>query len=484
MKPNPKMLIPVVLIGGLAVAGYLVDAARSEKHSRISGTFESKPSLLASRSTGRVVKLLADEGDLVSPGQELAILDDPSADATAQAQASNAEAARQRLQETLNGPRVEEIERQRQVVAEAEAEYRRMVNGPLPEEIRASEQQFRAAQAAYQKAVRGARPQEIDAARAQEGQARARLDAAERGPTSQERGQLQAALDSAKATELNARRNYDRYRLLYNEGAVSRQVFENAETTYRTAQAARVSAEQAFNRASLGTPAEELREAREAYRQARANRRLVEAGTRSEDREIARREMLTAQERLNLLRRGTRSEDLAAMRARIGQAKAVLEELVNGSRVEQKAQARSAAEAAEAQARGAKSVAQDRIVRAVTGGQVERLLVAVGDLLQPGSPVVQMADPSDVWLRVYVPEAALASVKVGDAATLRVDGIKDTITAKVESIAAKGEFTPANLQSPEERGKQVFAVRLRLATPDARIKAGMYATATQIGSWR
>ena len=64
-----------------------------------------------------------------------------------------------------------------------------------------------------------------------------------------------------------------------------------------------------------------------------------------------------------------------------------------------------------------------------------------------------------------------------------MDGIPVPLPVVVESVATQGEFTPANLQTPEERGKQVFAVRLRLSPPDPRVKAGMFATATRIGGW-
>lgn len=484
MKPNKKILIPIALISSLAVAGYYVDAGRTAKYSKLSGTFESRPSLLGSRAAGRVLKLLVNEGDLVTAGQILAILDSPSSAAEAASQASRAEQAQHSLEETLNGPREEEIERQRMAVVEMEAQLKKLMNGSLPEEIRSAEDRAKAAQAAYTRAKNGSRPLEIEAARAAEGQAKARLDAMQRGPTPESRAQLQAAVDSAKATEQNAAANYRRYQSLFDMGAVSRQVFEGAETTYKTAEAQRKAAEQALQRATLGNPAEEIREAQEAFRQAQANRRLVEAGPRAEDVEIARREMMAAEENLKLLKHGARSEDIEAMRARVAQGRALLDQLSNGARKEEKDQARAAAQAAKAQAVGAKAIAEDRIVRATSTGFVERVLVAVGDLVGAGSPVIQVADPDDVWLRVYVPEATLAKVSVGDSATLRIDGVTGEFTAKVESISAKGEFTPANLQSPEERGKQVFAVRLRLKNPDNRIKAGMFATVTSIGRWR
>jgi HlyD family secretion protein len=114
---------------------------------------------------------------------------------------------------------------------------------------------------------------------------------------------------------------------------------------------------------------------------------------------------------------------------------------------------------------------------------VERLLVAQGDLVGRGTPVIRLTDPTDLWLRVYVPEASLAQVTVGDDAVLRVDGIREELEARVESIASRGEFTPANLQTAEERDRQVFAVRLRLQKPDRRVKAGMVATVLSVGNY-
>jgi HlyD family secretion protein len=163
---------------------------------------------------------------------------------------------------------------------------------------------------------------------------------------------------------------------------------------------------------------------------------------------------------------------------------ATLDALRAGSRKEQIRQARAAAEAAAASARGAADTLRERVLRAPRDAVVERLLVAVGDLVSPATPVVRLADPNDLWIRVYVPEAHLAQVAVGSDAALRVDGITEPVPARVESIATRGEFTPANLQTPEERGKQVFAVRLRLAHPDPRVKAGMYASITRLGELR
>jgi HlyD family secretion protein len=174
---------------------------------------------------------------------------------------------------------------------------------------------------------------------------------------------------------------------------------------------------------------------------------------------------------------------VASARARLAEAQAQLTELHHGSRAEDVAQARAAAANADQQARSEMDKVAERQVKAPLTGVVERVLVAVGDLVSAGSPLMRLADPDDIWLRVYLPEEHLAQVKVGDAADLKIDGIGESVPARVDTIATQGEFTPANLQTPGDRGKQVYAIRLRLAHPDPRVKAGMEATVTRMGSW-
>ena len=72
---------------------------------------------------------------------------------------------------------------------------------------------------------------------------------------------------------------------------------------------------------------------------------------------------------------------------------------------------------------------------------------------------------------------------IGDAATIKADGTDSFFSMKVEAIATVGEYTPANLQTPEERGKQVFWVKLRPSDPDAHLKTGMAVTVKKLGDW-
>lgn len=482
MKPKPKAIAPV-LLATVVIGGYLIDQNRERQRSSLSGFFESQPTRVASRVAGRVAEIRVREGDRVRKGDILLVLEAAPNELEALAKRAAALQAQSALQEAENGPRFDELRRQEAAVREAEAQLRKLRNGALPEERRAAMQELAQAQARYAKARQGPRPEEIEQARALERQMKARLAQAERGLTAEEKAEAKARLDAASSAETLARANFRRQDALLREGAVSKQAWDQALSALEAAQAKRREAEEAYSRAMLGTPKEEMDQAREAYRQAKANLDLLLAGTRKEDIEAAKAEVEIAREGLRLLLRGSREEEIAMSEARLEQAKAVLDELRHGTRKERLAQAKSAAEAAINQSKSALMTVAEKTVRAPCDGIVERIAVAEGDLIASGFAVAQIANPADLWLKVYVPEGRINQVRVGDDAELLIDGIKETVAGRVVQVASRGEFTPANLQTPDERGKQVFAVKIRLKNEDPRVKQGMYASVKRVGRY-
>jgi multidrug resistance efflux pump len=482
--PNPRILVPLVIVPAFGLAGRYVERVRARERSTLSGFFESQPTQVAARVSGRIARLLVEEGAPVRAGQPLIELEaNPAGEETASKQAL-AEQAQQQLRQVVTGPRAEDIRRQEEVVAEARAALSQLQNGPRPEEIEQARAGLRRAEAEYRKVCAGARPEEIAAARAAERAAFARLAQAQRGPTPQERAEARARLDAALEQERLARRDAARSQALFQNGFVARQKMETDWTALRAAEAKRREQEEAWRRADLGTPAEELEEARQAHDQAQAALDLALVGSRREEIDAAAAGVQAAEQALAMLLRGTRPEEISAAEARLAQAEAALSALRAGSRREEIAQARAAARAADALAKSSQRSLEERVVRAPQDGVVERIPVAVGDLVSAGTLLLRLANPEDLWVRVYLPESALAGVAVGSPASLRVDGIAEPVAAYVESVATQGEFTPANLQTPGERGKQVFGVRLRARRPDQRLKAGMYVTVENLGSWQ
>jgi len=483
MKALRARLIPLIVVIALLTGGYIVDRNRNAARSVLSGTFESQPSRLAPKISGRVARILVKEGDTVKKGQPLVVLSAPDVASQAESTAAQASEAKAKEAEAMNGSRKEDIARQEAVVAEAQATLTKLVNGPLPEEIKAADHRAKEAFAKLQELKRGSRPEEIEEARGAERAAYAQLQIARRGPSPEDKERLAEDLKAAESNLSLAQVQRDRKQRLYDQGAVAKADLDAAQNAYETALARKQQAALALERAQKGSPPEETRVAEEGYRQAKARLDLAVKGPRVEDIQAANAEYGAALENLKLLQRGSRAEDIAAARAQVDQAQAALKELVNGTRAEEKNQAKAASQAAEAQAKGSAATADERTIYAPKDGIVERILVADGDLVGPTAPAIQFSDPTDIWLRVYLPEKDLAKVKAGDEADLAIDGLNDLIPATVESVSTQGEFTPANLQTPEERGKQVFAIRIRLKSPDPRVKAGMAVTVKKLGAW-
>jgi HlyD family secretion protein len=106
---------------------------------------------------------------------------------------------------------------------------------------------------------------------------------------------------------------------------------------------------------------------------------------------------------------------------------------------------------------------------------LEILSVKIGDVLPPNREVATLILPQHLWVRVYVPETWLGLIKLGETARVRVDSFRDQdFSGTVEQINRQAEFTPRNVQTVEDRIRQVFGVKVRLKSED-KLRAGMSA---------
>jgi multidrug resistance efflux pump len=107
---------------------------------------------------------------------------------------------------------------------------------------------------------------------------------------------------------------------------------------------------------------------------------------------------------------------------------------------------------------------------------LEVLSVKVGDVLPANREVATLLLPEHLWVRVYVPEPWLGLIKVGDHVRVRVDSFPgQDFPGTVEQINRQAEFTPRNVQTVEDRIRQVFGVKIRLPSREERLRAGMAA---------
>ena len=98
----------------------------------------------------------------------------------------------------------------------------------------------------------------------------------------------------------------------------------------------------------------------------------------------------------------------------------------------------------------------------------------LGEVVLPGAPVATVAAIDEVWLKGYVSEKDLGRVKLGQPAEITTDTFPGkTYSGVVTFISSRAEFTPKNVQTKEERVKQVYRVKITIPNPDQELKIGM-----------
>lgn len=283
------------------------------------------------------------------------------------------------------------------------------------------------AEANFQKNLRGSRPEEIEAAKAQADAARMNYELARNGPRTQEIDAARAELAAAEADYEVAKVTAARTALLVKNGVQSQQEYDNAKSAYDRAAARREAARQRLDLLRAGTRPEEIARAERLFKQAAANRDLVE--------------------------RGARKEDIDAAKAQVERARAALQQI--------------------------ETQLAELEVKAPADAFVEVLQVRPGDLINPGSPVATLVELDRLWVRVYVPEPELGQLQLGKEVSVAVDTFHDeSFQGRIEEIASRGEFTPRNVQTRDERAHQVFGVRVRLDNSARKLRAGMAADVT------
>jgi HlyD family secretion protein len=238
-----------------------------------------------------------------------------------------------------------------------------------------------------------------------------------------------------------------------------------------------------------------LRQARAEREQAAAELRLRLKGARAEDiaeveaQEASARADLEGAERelkrmQDLLDRGSGTlkarddaktrRDVAAARLRAVQE--ALARLRAGFRAEEKEAARARVAAVEARIAQLEQQVRDTVVTSPLDGVVTEKVAEPGELLQVGSALCVVTDLAQAWLTVYLAEADLGRIRIGQEAEVVTDGGQSR-RGTVTFVASKAEFTPRNVQTRDERVKLVYKVKIGLDNQDGLFKPGMPAEA-------
>jgi HlyD family secretion protein len=293
----------------------------------------------------------------------------------------------------------------------------------LQERLAEAESMVAARKATLEKLTAGFRAEEIEQARARRDRFKAVLDKALAGLRPLEIQIQQDKLDLARADLVNAEREYERVKRLREEGRAADQEMDNATRVL----------------------------------------------------EVARAQFAVARDELALAKEGTRPEEIAEARANLAEAEHQLKLLEAGYRTEEIAEAKANVAAAEAAVAAIRRQLDELSVVAPLDSVVEAIDLEPGDLITASAPVVSLIDPQQFWVRAYVPENRL-DLQIDQKVSVRVDSFPERrFAGHISYVSRHAEFTPSNAQTPEERSKQVFRIKVVLDEGLDVLRAGMSA---------
>jgi len=506
-----------------------------------SGVIEADEWRIGAKIGGRLERVMVREGDRVKAGQLVAVLEHDSIDAQIKQAEGAVEAAEFALRDMERGSRPEQIEAARarleqaaaarrgaeMQLATAEEAYRKVTE--LKQQVDAARARVKAADAAVagakaklDEAKAGPTEDEIETLRAALRQAQARVDSARIAVENAEKVYAhQSAIESpliaastekavAQADAELAGKEAARVEQMAEADAASRRTVDQAQAKQKTAEARLNGAgravgdakeQVALNRAKaqqmLDAARSALEEAIRARDTAQAQLDVALAGTREERIRQARSALVAAQadaqaahsalenatqmyqDRLNARQqRDSAQASLETALALEKAARAELKLLLAGSTREAIESARGRLTEAQGALQAAKVARSYCEIVAPRSGTITEIVAKEGEVVSASAPIVVLTDLEHLWLRAYVGFTHMGSFKMGDILRVTTEAVPGRVfEGKVVRISEEAEFTPKDVQTPEQRMKQVYWIKIALGNGEGVLKPGMPADA-------
>ncbi|NTV58325.1 MAG: HlyD family efflux transporter periplasmic adaptor subunit, partial [Deltaproteobacteria bacterium] len=98
----------------------------------------------------------------------------------------------------------------------------------------------------------------------------------------------------------------------------------------------------------------------------------------------------------------------------------------------------------------------------------------IGEVVNPGTSILTLADVEHVWLKAYIPETDLSKVKWGQDVIVTTDlRPQKKYLGRISFISSQAEFTPKQIQTEKERVTLVYRIKVDISNKDRELKPGM-----------
>jgi HlyD family secretion protein len=242
---------------------------------------------------------------------------------------------------------------------------------------------------------------------------------------------------------------------------------EDLRNRLQLARATLVSAQARLDKLLAGSRPEEIKEAEAAVNQARFDsdnrqmqyermkllyeKRVIPKETYDNSEttlKVARSALERATQNYLLVKEGPRKEDIDDGRAQVEQAKASL--------------------------KLADTQLSYTVIYAPFSGVLLVKSAEVGEVVNPGTPVLTLADIENVWLKAYISETDLGKIKWGQEVIVTTDlRPKKEYKGRISFISSQAEFTPKSIQTEKERVTLVYRIKVDISNSNHELKPGM-----------
>jgi HlyD family secretion protein len=128
---------------------------------------------------------------------------------------------------------------------------------------------------------------------------------------------------------------------------------------------------------------------------------------------------------------------------------------------------------AEAELAAARKRLRDLVVASPVDGVVDQLPFERGERVPAGAVLAVVLADGAPWVRVFVPETAVARVGPGARARVHVDGVDAALGGRVLDVAREPEFTPHYALTERDRVHLVYETRVEIEHAPPGIRPGV-----------
>lgn len=182
----------------------------------------------------------------------------------------------------------------------------------------------------------------------------------------------------------------------------------------------------------------------------------------------------TAKQQLKLLQEGSTAQAIDAARANYDASNAQLNLLKNGSTKQAIAAAQGDLDQATAQLNQAQNTLNNYNIVASNDGVIISKNFDLGDVVNIGSDIADIAVSNDIYVLCYIPDEYLDKITYNQSLDVKTSNNK-TQTGSINYIALKHEYTPKDKQSTSDSKHMATKIKIAIDSEDGILKSGMTA---------